>query len=145
MQILHSTELLYLSLIILLLILLFLSPVYSGVEGYVRESDGEDEVAELFHSLNGFEDLEPGDLLFDEMQHPVPQLGVIYCTLDLVMLTGIECHWDVPNTLIIATVYNAIFTRKLYFLSIYMIASHLPRTKVVVLDVHNCRLHMSPL
>lgn len=40
--------------------------MYSGVEGYVRESDGEDEVAELFHSLNGFEDLEPGDLLFDD-------------------------------------------------------------------------------
>ncbi|KAK3886824.1 hypothetical protein Pcinc_009049 [Petrolisthes cinctipes] len=34
--------------------------LYSDVEGYVRENDGEDEVAELFHSLNGFEDLEPG-------------------------------------------------------------------------------------
>lgn len=35
--------------------------VYSGVEGYIRESDGEEDVAELFHSLNGFEDLEPGE------------------------------------------------------------------------------------
>ncbi|KAK7084318.1 hypothetical protein SK128_019598 [Halocaridina rubra] len=34
--------------------------VYNGVEGYVRESEGEEDVAELFHSLNGFEDLEPG-------------------------------------------------------------------------------------
>ncbi|XP_069949536.1 TBC1 domain family member 15 isoform X2 [Cherax quadricarinatus] len=35
--------------------------LYTGVEGYIRESDGaEDDVAELFHSLNGFEDLEPG-------------------------------------------------------------------------------------
>ncbi|XP_069168545.1 TBC1 domain family member 15 isoform X2 [Procambarus clarkii] len=34
--------------------------LYNGVEGYVRETDGDEDVAELFHSLNGFEDLEPG-------------------------------------------------------------------------------------
>ncbi|XP_068247079.1 TBC1 domain family member 15-like isoform X1 [Palaemon carinicauda] len=34
--------------------------LYNGVDGYVRESDGEDDVAEIFHSLNGFEVLEPG-------------------------------------------------------------------------------------
>lgn len=34
--------------------------LYNDVEGSVRENDCEDDVAELFHSLNGFEDLEPG-------------------------------------------------------------------------------------
>lgn len=35
--------------------------LYSGVEDYVRDSEGrEDDMAEIFHSLNGFEDLEPG-------------------------------------------------------------------------------------
>ncbi|KAG7165407.1 TBC1 domain family member 15-like [Homarus americanus] len=34
--------------------------VYSGEEGYVREIDGEEDVAELFHSLKNMEDLEPG-------------------------------------------------------------------------------------
>ncbi|XP_071514624.1 TBC1 domain family member 15 isoform X2 [Panulirus ornatus] len=34
--------------------------LYTGVEGYVRESDGEEDVAELFNSLNVLEDLEPG-------------------------------------------------------------------------------------
>lgn len=35
--------------------------LYNGVEGYVHDGGrGEEDVAELFHSLNGFEDLEPG-------------------------------------------------------------------------------------
>ncbi|XP_063886711.1 TBC1 domain family member 15-like isoform X3 [Scylla paramamosain] len=35
--------------------------LYTGVEDYVRDSESrEDDVAEIFHSLNGFEDLEPG-------------------------------------------------------------------------------------
>ncbi|XP_069977503.1 TBC1 domain family member 15 [Penaeus vannamei] len=38
----------------------YVIPVYNDVEGSVRENDCEDDVAELFHSLNGFEDLEPG-------------------------------------------------------------------------------------
>ena len=40
---------------------IFLLTVYTGVEDYVGDSErGEDDVAEIFHSLNGFEDLEPG-------------------------------------------------------------------------------------
>lgn len=40
---------------------ILLLTVYSGVEDYVRDAEGrDDDVAEIFHSLNGFEDLEPG-------------------------------------------------------------------------------------
>lgn len=39
----------------------FVVAVYSGVEDYVRDAEGrEDDVTELFHSLNSFDDLEPG-------------------------------------------------------------------------------------
>ncbi|KAG0729053.1 TBC1 domain family member 15 [Chionoecetes opilio] len=35
--------------------------IYTGMEDYVRDAEGrDDDVAEIFHSLNGFEDLEPG-------------------------------------------------------------------------------------
>lgn len=44
--------------------------VYNGVEDYVRDSEGrDDDMAEIFHSLNGFEDLEPGRCLYS-FPHP---------------------------------------------------------------------------
>ncbi|XP_076054013.1 TBC1 domain family member 15/17 isoform X2 [Oratosquilla oratoria] len=34
--------------------------LYAGVEGYIHEDQGEEDVAEFLNSLNGLEDLEPG-------------------------------------------------------------------------------------
>ena len=44
--------------------------MYTGVEDYVRDAEGrEDDVAEILHSLNGFEDLEPGKYVQSFSQH----------------------------------------------------------------------------
>lgn len=39
-----------------------------------------------------------------KQQHPLPKL----CALHLVTMRGMECHQDEPNTVINATVYNAL-------------------------------------